>query len=49
METCPHGKRIVIDDVVPVRFLDECADCAAWVNELGFDSLVVPRETVNAA
>jgi len=45
METCPHGKRIVIDDAAPVRFVDECVDCTVWVADLGFSSLVLPRES----
>lgn len=45
METCPHGKRIVVDADVAVRFVDECSDCMGWVNDLGFSSLVIPRES----
>lgn len=45
METCPHGKRIVVDDVAPVQFLDECAECMVWIADLGFGALVLPRQS----
>lgn len=49
METCPHGARIVVENDVPVVFLDDCATCQRVLEETGFAGRIVPRETVNAA